>query len=387
MTDETHKKLIAHMQRHLDPFADLERVLSGISELSWFAKDFDMQMSLAGAAHGHWEELRRSGALFVMTDQADAIEELQKSHALWTERFELPDFKAASDLIEAYRAGPESEIVRLFYENQDYLRLATQAMQSPWLDMEAQMRSVGAFVDIQSMGFALNNIPAFDDHLTRFLRSDLGDWQSRIDFPSTIFDDPLLRSAFYRDRGFNPALTAFPTQAFTQSLDIAGLRGAPPQRIDAYDYDEITERDVQETAFARTNAAHDRLQRFETQLRQFIDRLMTKEFGHEWVKQRVPEPIRQAWMAKRDKARASGEADHPLIAYADFTDYTPIIIQKNNWNDVFAPVFRRQTFVQESFQRLYPIRICTMHARMITQDDELYLYVEIKRVLSAIGTT
>ncbi|WP_188527381.1 hypothetical protein [Sinisalibacter lacisalsi] len=52
---------------------------------------------------------------------------------------------------------------------------------------------------------------------------------------------------------------------------------------------------------------------------------------------------------------------------------------------MFEPVFRRPTFVQESFQRLYPIRICTMHARMITQDDEIYLYVEIKRVLSAIG--
>lgn len=48
-------------------------------------------------------------------------------------------------------------------------------------------------------------------------------------------------------------------------------------------------------------------------------------------------------------------------------------------------MFRRPTFVQEYLQRLYPIRICTMHARMISQDDELYLYVEIKRVLSAIG--
>jgi len=27
-----------------------------------------------------------------------------------------------------------------------------------------------------------------------------------------------------------------------------------------------------------------------------------------------------------------------------------------------------------------------MHARIITQDDELYLYVEIKRILSAISS-
>lgn len=145
------------------------------------------------------------------------------------------------------------------------------------------------------------------------------------------------------------------------------------------------EGDEQEAAFARTNAAHDRLQRFETRLRQFIDEQMTKACGDQWIKHRVPGPIRQSWIEKREKARAKGEADHPLIAYADFSDYVPIITQKNNWNEVFEPVFRRPTFVQESFQRLYPIRICTMHARMITHDDEIYLYVEIKRVLSAIG--
>lgn len=250
--------------------------------------------------------------------------------------------------------------------------------------MEAQMRSIGAFADIQSMGFALQNIPAFDDRLTELLRIDLGDWQDRIDFPKEIFDDPLARSAFYKGRGFDPALTAFPTDAFSESLDIAGLRGAPPPFIDVYDYEEVTKEEEQEVAFARTNAAHDRLQRFETQLRQFIDDQMTKEFGDAWVKHRIPGPMRQRWIEKCEKARAQGEADHPLIAYADFSDYVPIITQKDNWDEVFKAVFRRPNFVQESFQRLYPIRICTMHARMITQDDELYLYVEIKRVLSVI---
>ncbi len=41
--------------------------------------------------------------------------------------------------------------------------------------------------------------------------------------------------------------------------------------------------------------------------------------------------------------------------------------------------------VQESFRRLYPIRLATMHARLITEDDELYMYVETKRILTAIG--
>jgi hypothetical protein len=63
----------------------------------------------------------------------------------------------------------------------------------------------------------------------------------------------------------------------------------------------------------------------------------------------------------------------------------PIITKRDNWEDIFKPFFGRAESVMESFQRLYPIRICTMHARLITQDDELYLYVETKRILSAIG--
>jgi hypothetical protein len=380
VTDDEFKKLTAQLQ----PFADLERALGGNNALTRIAEDMERHKKVLSAAYGPMEELRRSGALDAFSEQRGAIAELQKQLALATERFKLPEFKVAIELMEAYRADHASELVKHLKDNQDYLRRATEVIRSPWLDMEAQMRSVGAFADIQSIGFALQNIPAFDDRLTELLRIDLGDWRDRINFPKEIFDNPLARSAFYLERGFDPALTAFPTDAFTESLDIAGLRGAPPPIIDVYDYEEVREGDEQEAAFARTNAAHDRLQRFETRLRQFIDEQMTKACGDQWIKHRVPGPIRQSWIEKREKARSKGEADHPLIAYADFSDYVPIITQKNNWNEVFEPVFRRPTFVQESFQRLYPIRICTMHARMITQDDEIYLYVEIKRVLSAI---
>lgn len=155
--------------------------------------------------------------------------------------------------------------------------------------------------------------------------------------------------------------------------------------IEGYWSEAEREPDEEEDAFARTNDAHDRLTRFETQLRKFIDEQMRAAFGDGWIRHRVPGDIHKAWREKRQKAIDNGEQAWPLIAYADFSDYVPIITRKDNWEAVFKPVFRRQSFVQESFQRLYPIRICTMHARLITQDDELYLYVEIRRVLSAIG--
>ena len=120
-------------------------------------------------------------------------------------------------------------------------------------------------------------------------------------------------------------------------------------------------------------------------MRRFIDERMKAVFGENWIKHRVPGSIRQAWIEKRQKARDSGEPEWPLMAYADFADYVPIITRSDNWREVFEPVFGRAALVQESFQRLYPIRICTMHSRLITQDDELYLYVETKRLLAAIG--
>lgn len=112
---------------------------------------------------------------------------------------------------------------------------------------------------------------------------------------------------------------------------------------------------------------------------------MTASFGKSWIKHRVPGPMRQRWCEKHESSRDEGEPERPLIAYADFTDYEPIIVRGDNWKQVFAPIFRRKTLVQESLQRLYPIRVCTMHARFITQDDELYLLAETRRILRAMG--
>lgn len=88
---------------------------------------------------------------------------------------------------------------------------------------------------------------------------------------------------------------------------------------------------------------------------------------------------------KRDLAREAGEPERSLIEYADFTDYTPIMVRKDNWESIFQPIFKRQNIVQESFQRLYLIRVCTMHARIITQDDEFYLHVETKRIFKPLA--
>jgi hypothetical protein len=109
-------------------------------------------------------------------------------------------------------------------------------------------------------------------------------------------------------------------------------------------------------------------------MRRFIDEQLTLAFGPDWPKRRMPPNLYDKWIDKKRKALEAGGPDLPLIYYADFTDYSPIICKDENWRVVFAVFFRRPENVRESFQRLHPIRLDTAHARLITQDDELLLY-------------
>lgn len=277
--------------------------------------------------------------------------------------------------------GIDGAVGRLHTDTPSLAR-AMEAMRSPWLGAQNALRSVTGFAELQGIGRALQrSLPAFDERPSDALRAGLGDWREPIDWPSSTFDDPLARSAFYIERGFNSALTDFPAPAFAEGLAIAGLAETPP--VDGYGHPEGDDED--EEGFARANAAHDRLLRFETRVRRFIEERMLAACGAQWVKQRVPGSLRGAWAEKKRKALDGGAPDLLLIAYADFLDYMQLITQRNNWEEVFKPVFRWQESVRESFQRLLPIRLATMHARIITQDDQLYLLAETTRILKAIA--
>ena len=89
-------------------------------------------------------------------------------------------------------------------------------------------------------------------------------------------------------------------------------------------------------------------------------------------------------MEKKREAEKNGAREWPIIAYADFTDYLVIISKRDNWREVFEAHFGRSEDVRESLQRLQPIRIDAAHARLITQEDELLLYVETKRLMAVL---
>ena len=385
---EVAKKIVEireSIRRELEPFSAAVRSIEQNSDIRRFAQDLKRHQELVHAAFGPFEEIRRASHLKVASAFGGEFQRMRDVMLATEKRFRLPEIAEATKLFRAFKNNNVTTAVERYQKQLSEFQRAMKAMRTPWIDMENSFRSIGGFAQLQGIGHALRTVPAFDTRLTAALRIDLGDWRNKLRWPDEIFTDPLARTSFYAKRGLDPALTAFPANAFKQSIVLSGLKGTSVPVAPAYNFEWKVEKDEEEAAFERTNTAHDQLQRFETQIRKFIDVQMKRVFGENWIKHQVPGEILKIWLDKRTKARDKGESEWPLIAYADFSDYVRIITRDDNWQKVFKLVFGQKVSVQESFQRIYPIRICTMHSRLITQDDELYLYVETKRLLAAIG--
>jgi hypothetical protein len=300
-------------------------------------------------------------------------------------RFTLPEVPAAVKYMQEFQRSPAAEAMARYATGAAEIQRAMEAMHTPWLDVQENLRSVTGFAEIQGIGSMLARMPSFDDRVSVALRTDLGDWRDKITWPEPVLTDLAAREAFYIDLGFDTSLTDFPAPAFRESTEIAGLRREPPPLVDAYGAPvPRTEDGEDEEALVRTNMAHDWLLRLETNLRSFIDDRMTAVFGADWPKHQLPNGVYDQWMERREAAVKAGRQPMPLVAYADFNDYERVICKKDNWRQVFGSYFGRQESVRESFQRLHLIRLDTMHARPIGQDDELLLYVEIKRLIRVI---
>ena len=356
------------------------------SGIQRYLEQMDRDRKLMRVVFGPVEELRRSGLLDASINLGPKFEGIKDIAAKVETQFRLPDVTEAVSLLHSLEASDMSRVLATYRDHETKFQQAVKAMRTPWLDVENHIRSLNGFVGLQGIGSILQTKPVFDEQLADQLRLYLGDWRSKIDWPPTIFTDPLARTDFYVERGLDLTLTDFPSAAFDQSLTIAGIKADVFPMATAYDHGPKDQKD-EEAGFRRTNTAHDLLQRFESHLRKFIEKQMKKVFGENWIKHQVPGSIRQDWCDKQKEASINGAPEWPLIAYADFTHYEQIILRKDNWERVFEPIFKRKTLVQEAFQRLYPIRVCTMHARIITQDDELYLYVEVRRLLGAMDIT
>ncbi|MBK3799704.1 hypothetical protein GAY33_10750 [Azospirillum brasilense] len=247
-------------------------------------------------------------------------------------------------------------------------------------------RSVWAMAELSAIGHALHTTPPFDPTFTEMLRADLGDWRKVKALPKRIFEDPIARLTFYEDRGLNTALTDFSAVTFNEALVVTGIRSQiePEDEIAESDGSASPSVDDILVAPATNVTAYGYLFAFERQIRLLIAIELEALDGPEWFKKRVHPEMLRRWEEKKATDQKHGVPDHPLIEYADFTDYLPIIEQKNNWREAFERIFVHKPSLQESFRRLYPLRLSAMHARTLIQADQMYVYVEVHRLLTAM---
>ena len=316
------------------------------------------------------DELLRVSSLY--THFGNKLQHTTQWLAEYQERFRLANVHHVSQLVTQLGAVQTPSIVG---------RLAT--MKSPWLNVHDQLGSVKRVLELQRIGNVIDNQATFSESVTAQVRNQLGDWRAPV-WPNNIWRDLAARTDFYIELGFDTDLTDLPAPAFREVTELADIHSDPPALVEPYEPVSTLRTENDEAAFVRTNEAHDRLQRFESHLRRFIDDQMTRAYGPEWPKHRLPNDMFKSWERKKHVAAQARRPECPLVAYADFNDYIGIITRKDNWKQVFKSYFLHHEDVRESFNRLRPIRLDTMHARLIGHEDELLLDVEVKRIMRAI---
>ncbi len=312
----------------------------------------------------------------------------------WTRR--LPEYP-----LEDFRMARQAELEALQSVHREYLKRtgiaeiaghmekvqAALRASSPLVSVDEVTNSLTGIAGLSALGGLLSAGDLFADSAANAIRSLLGDWRSVPGIPEITRGDPLARVGYYTSLGLDPALTAFPSDSFQESLRSTDVWPSPPHRDvttpevreAAEDYGIAVPDDVPE----ENREAYRELYRFERSMRRFLAAKMEKAYGPSWIKERVPEDIRKRWEARRQEALRQGGPGRPLLEYADLTDYLPIIVRGDNWS-LFESLYRRKSSVEESFYRVYPGRLDVMHARPLLNEDLLFLSVEIRRLSKVI---
>ncbi|OGD44157.1 hypothetical protein A3K79_00710 [Candidatus Bathyarchaeota archaeon RBG_13_46_16b] len=180
-----------------------------------------------------------------------------------------------------------------------------------------------------------------------------------------------LGAAYGQKTMWNKALKEFERAVeLDLTLEIAQENLKNAQEIEATRKKRLTYRKKGKMPFAfREAKSYDLLNKFENQLRKFIQESMERAFGKEWWKQRVPSDIQSICHERKRKREGipwDRTKDLQPIYYADFAHYLPIITNRGNWKSIFSWFFYDEAWIKTRLQELNIIRTDTMHNRKIT---------------------
>ena len=180
------------------------------------------------------------------------------------------------------------------------------------------------------------------------------------------------------DAGLNPEVVAFPRRAYPEVLFSAGfeirIETAPSVVSDGGDSSGVL------------NAQYKTLFReIENRLRMVVEAELKALVGHRWYRQRVPSEMLKRWKKRKNEDHQRRGDSYPIVYYADFMDLPQVICQRDNWRDVFERYFLSKDDLQVSLRRLNPVRNALAHNRPLVRSDQLILFSEGSRILTALG--
>jgi hypothetical protein len=345
----------------------------------WLAREsmFEKMREAQLFAGSRLSEIARLAA--VTSPLAEYAAQAEKMHREMAER--LRGYEAAFDASRFKTILGDLDLTAYKRFTPDVAALESMAVsfKTPWIDSLRPEVSITGIASMAALSAAAQVSHPFADASVAAMRGALGDWRE-VRMPWRLLPDTNLREQFYIDRGFDTNLVRLPEPAFSEALQNLGL--VLPQAVP-----EPEEIDEEEILRQRMSRVYKLLFRLERGLRAYIDRVMIEKFGSDWERHRCHGngEIYKKWIQKRDQAVQSGLEPERLIQYADFTEYAGLITKADNWKEVFQETFDRQESVRESFQRLGPVRLCTMHARPITKTELMLASAEITRLLTALG--
>lgn len=134
---------------------------------------------------------------------------------------------------------------------------------------------------------------------------------------------------------------------------------------------------------------YDTLRQLEADLRNCISTKL-ESVSHNWWVERVPDDVRRKaeerktkddrpwpWFEQRDL--------HPIF-YVDFTNYAKIIRRRDNWENVFKPIFSDEEIISAKLRELDPLRNAIAHNRELSLADVERLRILARDIISCLGT-
>lgn len=126
----------------------------------------------------------------------------------------------------------------------------------------------------------------------------------------------------------------------------------------------------------------------EVALRELIIHSMELICGSHWWKKRLPADILEEYRKGREYERNIKWCQlvpHHPIYYLEFPSLKKIIERRDNWRDVFLPIFKRKDILVSTLSELEPIRNKIAHNRKATVGDLRVVQGACGKLAASIG--